>query len=240
MRPVSSLARASVLAVLAALLPAVPAAAQWSFQVDTMSRYVWRGFDLYAPNHPALQPSLTYEFGDSGFSANVWTSFALGGRAAYKYDDEIDLTLAYAVPTSENVSLSVGLIHYGWYFDRGFRFKTGTTQELFVTAGLPEAFLQPALSVYYDLNLGSGLYASLKIGRSIPLSGRLALGLSAALGYNARQWIETSGLSDLTLGASLPIEAGGLTIVPLVNWTIVFLDEVNPGNELWFGLSLAF
>jgi hypothetical protein len=230
-------------AALAALLVlmAGTAAAQLSFQVDTMSRYIWRGFDLFAPNNGAFQPSATYTFGDSGFSANVWTSFALGDRGIYRYDDEIDLTLTYAFKTPEAYSLSVGMIHYGWYFDRHFTLRNSTTQEFFVTAGLPTAFLQPNLSVYYDVTMGTGLYACLKVGQVVPLAENLPLNLSAALGYNSRQWIDSSGFSDLTIGAALPIKAGGrLTIVPLVNFTFVFLREVNPYDEYWFGLSLIY
>ena len=223
------------------LMGASPAAAQMSFQVDTMSRYVWRGFDLFAPNNGAFQPSATYTFGDSGFSANLWTSFALGDRATYRYDDEIDLTLAYAFKTPEAYSLSVGMIHYGWYFDRHFTFRQSTTQELFITAGLPAAFLQPSLSVYYDVTMGTGLYACLKVGRTLPLTESLPLNLSACLGYNSRQWIEASGFSDLTLGASLPIKAGGrLIVAPQINYTFVFMPEVNPHDEVWFGLSLIY
>jgi hypothetical protein len=219
---------------------AAPAAAQLSFQIDTMSRYIWRGFNLFAPDNPAFQPSATVTFGASGFSANVWTSFSLGDRQIYKYDDEIDLTLTYTFKTPEDYACSVGLIHYGWYFDRVFTFRHSTTQEFFVTAGLPKAFLQPSLSVYYDVTMGTGLYACLKIARSLPLSEALALNLSGCLGYNSRQWINASGLSDLTWGAILPIKAGPLTIAPLINFTFVFLKEVNPHNELWFGLSLIY
>jgi hypothetical protein len=219
---------------------AVSAVAQLSFQVDTMSRYIWRGFNLFAPDNAAFQPSATYTFGESGLSANIWTSFSLGDRHIYKYDDEIDLTLTYAFKTSDDYALSVGLIHYGWYFDRVFTFRHSTTQEFFATAGLPKAFLQPSLNVYYDVNMGTGLYASLKIGHSVPLNESLALNLSACLGYNSRQWIDASGLSDLTCCATLPIPAGDLRIAPMINYTFVFLTEVNPRNEFWFGLSLIY
>jgi uncharacterized protein (TIGR02001 family) len=222
------------------MLAAGTASAQLSYQVDTMSRYIWRGFDLFAPNNGAFQPSATYSFGESGFSANVWTSFALGDRGIYRYDDEIDLTLAYAFKMPEEYSLSVGMIHYGWYFDRHFSFKHSTTQEFFVTAGLPKAFLQPGLSVYYDVTMGTGLYASLKVGQAVPLAENLPLNLSACLGYNSRQWIDASGFSDLTFGATLLIKVGQLTVAPLVNYTFVFMKEVNPHNEIWFGLSLIY
>jgi hypothetical protein len=223
-----------------AMISAGTAAAQFFCQIDTMSRYIWRGFNLFAPDNAAFQPSATYTFGESGFSANVWTSFSLGGRQIYKYDDEIDLILTYAFKTPEDYSLSVGLIHYGWYFDRHFTFKHSTTQEFFVTAGLPKVFFKPSMSVYYDVTMGTGLYACFKVGQSLPLWETIALNLSACLGYNSRQWIDTSGLSDLTIGAALPIKAGALTIAPLINYTFVFLKEINPHNEFWFGLSLIY
>ncbi len=229
-------------AAMAALvvISAGPAAAQISYQIDAVSRYIWRGFDMFKPNAGALQPSLIYAFGGSGFSANIWTSFSLAGQPIDESRDEIDLTLAYAFKTPEEYGLSVGLIHYGWYFDRPFTFKNNTTQEFFVTAGLPKAFLQPSLSVYYDVNRGSGLYASLKVKQSLPLGETVALNLSAGLGYNSRQWIDTSGWSDLTIGATLPIKIGASTIAPLVSYAFVFLKEVNLHNEFWFGLSWIY
>jgi hypothetical protein len=35
-------------------------------------------------------------------------------------------------------------------------------------------------------------------------------------------------------------KAGALTIAPLVNYTFVFLKEVNLHNEFWFGLSFIY
>jgi len=232
--------RAAVAAAfIGVFLSAVPLSAQLTFQADTMSKYIWRGFDLYADNNPAFQPSVTYTFGESGFSLNLWTSFALGERSIYKYDDEIDLTLAYDFQISENFDLSVGFIHYGWYFDKNFSLKNSTSQEFFVSAGLPGMIFEPSLTIYYDAALGSGLYALLKGGHTISLSETVDLNLSAGLGYNNRQFIDNSGLSDFTLSASLPIKFGSWTLAPQINYTFVFLESVNAENEFWFGLSIT-
>ncbi|MCX6561238.1 MAG: hypothetical protein NTZ26_12090 [Candidatus Aminicenantes bacterium] len=99
-------AAASAAAVL--VLAAAPASAQLSAQADLVSRYIWRGFDLFSPNNGAFQPSLTYAFGGSGFSANIWISFALGDRALYRADDETDLTVTYAFKTPESLALAAG------------------------------------------------------------------------------------------------------------------------------------
>ena len=215
----------------------------FNFQVDVTSRFIWRGFDLLADNNSAFQPSLTYDFGDSGFSLNVWASFALTDRDVYKYADEIDLTLTYALKTPETLSLVLGFTNYGWWFARDFEFEDNTTQELFVELGFPKVPLSPKLTAFYDINLGDGLYVKLTGGHSLPIGGGLSLDLAATLGYNAGmflpEWADT-GFSDLTIGASLPIKLGSLTLSPFVNYTFVFLDAVNEDNELWFGASLIF
>ena len=226
-------------AVLGILFGAVPVSAQFEFQADVMSKYIWRGFDLYDDDNPALQPSLTYTFGESGFSVNLWGSFALGERSMYKDYDEIDLTLDYAFSLSDQVEMSVGFIQYGYYFGGKDVYEECATQELYVSAGLPEAFLAPILTVFYDVNLGSGLYVLLEASHSFPLSETIDLDLYAGLGYNGKQFIDESGLSDLTIGASLPISLGDWTIAPLVNYTFVFLESVNEENEFRFGISIG-
>ena len=53
--------------------------AGFNFECDVVSTFMWRGWDLYG-NRPAFQPSVTYAFGDSGLSVNVWASFILKDR----------------------------------------------------------------------------------------------------------------------------------------------------------------
>ena len=214
-----------------------------NFQVDVTSRYIWRGFDLLPDNNSALQPSLTYDFGDSGFSLNLWASFALTDRDDYKYADEIDVTLTYALKTRESLSLVLGFTNYGWWFAEDFEFEDHTTQEFFVELGFPKVPLSPTFTAFYDINLGDGLYVQVAGGHTLPLGEGLNMDISAALGYNAGMFLPEgadTGFSDLTIGASVPFKIGGLTLSPFVNYTFVFLDAVNDDNELWFGASLIF
>jgi uncharacterized protein (TIGR02001 family) len=214
-----------------------------SFQVDMTSRYIWRGFDMLPDNNSALQPSLTFDLADSGLSLNLWASFALTDRGVYKYSDEIDFTLTYALKTPESLSLVLGFTNYGYWFAEDFKFNDNTTQEFFVEVGLPKVLLSPKLTAFYDVNLGDGLYVQLSAAHQVSLAGNLGLDLSAALGYNAGQWLPEgadTGFSDLTIGASLPLKVGTVTLAPFMNITFVFLDAVNDDNELWFGVSLIF
>ena len=209
----------------------------FSYQADFISRYTWRGFDLNPIKKPALQPQVTYAFGDSGFAVNLWCNFSFED----KNTNEVDLTFTYDLKTGEDFALTLGFTNYAWPYIKGFEFKDHTTQEFFVTAGFPEFFLSPTVSVYYDTNLGDGLYAELGAGHSVELSQDYSLELSGSLGYNAGQWIPNAdkGFSDINLGAAIPIKTGKFTVTPYATYTFVLLDAVGPDDHFWFGISIA-
>ena len=231
-----------VLLTIAASLVPLHAGIQVSGQADIVSRYIWRGFDLYPENKPAFQPSMYFDFGNSGLSVEAWFSFAASNRAEFKTSDELNLILTYVLPTGEDIAVSAGFIHYIYYRTPGFTWKSDTSREVFVEAGLPNVFARPALTVYYDFDLGDGLYAELSGGLDAPLSESIVPELSVALGYNGRQYQkEKSGLSHLSWALALPLEAGGATLTPFCNLTFIFLRTVNPSkSELFFGLSVSF
>lgn len=210
------------------------------FQLDLTSRYIWRGFDMLPDNHPAFQPSLTYFFKNSGFSLNIWGSFALSDRNIFRYVDEVDLTLAYDFKSGEEISLSAGVTLYGFWFARDFSFENNTSPEIYFSATFNKLPLTPCLSVYYDLNLGDGFYIQLSGEQAVKLTESTQLNLTASLGYNGKQYINKSGFSDLLMGAAIPIKAKKVTISPFVNMAIIFMEEVNRTNEIWFGISLIF
>jgi uncharacterized protein (TIGR02001 family) len=237
-----------ILLLLAALLGMNLMAGNLSYQFDLTSRYIFRGIDILYNNKPAFQPSVTYNFDNSGFSLNAWGSFCLSDRSTYKYCDEIDLTLTYTFKTPKEYLLAVGFTNYGFFFAKHFTFKDSTAQEIFVKAGLPKVLFSPVFSLFYasDMgndNLSDGLYMQISGTHTIKLDKKLNIDLSARLGYNAGQWIPKeakTGFSDLTVGAALPIKMGKVTISPFVNVALVFLESINPDNEIWFGCSIIF
>jgi len=206
------------------------------YQVDLNSNYIWRGFDLNPSHKPVIQPSVTFKFEDCGFGVNIWSSISFEDKDT----NELDFTLFYNFRTSENFSLSAGFINYGWYFPSDFDFKDNTTQEVYVSLGLPNFFLSPELSVYYDINNGKGLYLLGSIGRSIKFSDKYSLDISVAIGYNGGQWINGSGLSDVNLTLAVPLKIGKISFTPTVNYTYVLIDEVSKDDHLWFGVSIVF
>lgn len=227
-------------ALIVSLAWAAPLVAKATVQVDWVSRCIWRGFDLLPDNHAALQPAIDIDLGRSGFSLNFWSSFALAQRGTLRYSDEIDLTLSYEFAMAGGWELSAGFIHYGYWFAEDFNFRDATSQEVFFAIARTDLPLSPSLSVYYDLNLGSGLYVSFAVGHEIRMSDRLGVEMGGLIGFNSRQYIERTGFSHIDLFARAPLALRGLTLIPSINLTVPLLDEVNGETELWFGFSAAF
>jgi uncharacterized protein (TIGR02001 family) len=213
--------------------------AEFHFQADFISRYIWRGFDLNPYKKPVFQPSLAYEFGNSGLSLNLWMSFSFANKEL----NETNLTLAYSRKLSETFSLETGLIHYGWYFAPNFRFEDDTSHEAYVSVGMPENLLQPAISLFYDFTNGDGFYVLLETGHYFDLAKSFEADISASLGYNGGQWLATGtdpGFSDLNIGISLAYAWNELRIIPFANYTIVLLDAIGKETHFWFGISLIY
>ncbi len=222
-----------LLACLAGAALALPGAV--SGQVDLVSRYIWRGFDLLPENHPAIQPSLTIDLGASGFSLNVWSSFALAHRAVFKHSDEIDVTLSYSFKVAEGWELAAGFTNYCYWFADDFKFRDNTSQEVYATVAGTDLPLSPTLSVYYDFNLGSGLYVTLGGSHELKISENVNVEVGGLIGFNSRQYIDKTGFSDIDLYARVPLAVGKLTLTPSFNVMIPLLGEVNEDVEIWFG-----
>jgi hypothetical protein len=210
-----------------------------SGQVDLVSRYIWRGFDLLAENHAAIQPALTIDLGKSGVEINLWSSFALAQRGVFKYSDEIDLTISYAFRVPEGWELTAGLINYGYWFADDFKFKDNTSQEVYATIAKTDLPLSPTLSIYYDFNLGSGLYVTLNASHELKLNEKMSIEAGGLIGFNSRQYIDRTGFSNIDLYAKVSLALGKLTLTPALNVTIPLLDEVNEHTEIWFGFSVV-
>lgn len=207
--------------------------------VDVVSRYVWRGFDLLYDNHPAVQPYLNVGLGESGLSLGVWSSFALAKWSDYKAANEIDLSLSYDFAMSEGWELSAGATLYGYWFAEDFSFRDATSPELFASLTRIDLPLSPSLSVYYDLNLGSGLYATLGGSHEWKLAEKARLEAGGLIGFNSRQYIGRTGFSDVVLYVRAPLSLGRATLVPALNVMVPLMDEVNGSTEFWAGISVV-
>ncbi|MBC8027053.1 MAG: hypothetical protein H7Y89_13755 [Steroidobacteraceae bacterium] len=96
--------------ILVAALWVTGAQAQFSADLRAVSDYEFRGVSLSARD-PALQASIDYTFGDSGFSAGVWASNVDFG-ADYDADVEVDYYADYERALNDTVTLYAGIALY--------------------------------------------------------------------------------------------------------------------------------
>ncbi|GAB4275069.1 MAG: hypothetical protein Kow0029_15910 [Candidatus Rifleibacteriota bacterium] len=207
-------------------------------KLDFSNRYIWRGFDANPDNHYVIQPSFDLSFPESHWSFNIWYSFSAENHEL----NELDLTFNYDFQISSDVSVSAGIIHYGWYQAKNFSSEENTTIETYFSFAWKKQPLSPTISFNHDCKNGNGLYAQLALSKSFAISQSQNLELSTTIGYNQKQWISRSGLSEVAVTASLPIVDGTNTITPFVGISWPLMNEINPGvnREYWMGLSLEF
>jgi len=217
----------------------LPLRGETCYQLDFVSRYIWRGFDLNPDQQPVLQPSIDMEFGESGLSLNLWMSFSFANKEL----NETDLTLTYTQKIGEEFSLQSGLVHYAWYFVPHFKFQDDTSHEIFAALVMPEVLFQPALTLFYDFTNGDGIYILMESEYSFKPIRDVETSIHASLGYNGGQWLPEGtdqGFSDLNIGASFSYDLNAFQILPFANYTFVLLDAIGKKNHFWVGISLIY
>ena len=123
--------------------------------VTYMSRYIWRGFNLFGSS-PAWQPSLDFDLG-GGFGANIWASYA--HNAGNVDATEYDYTLYYGNSFLQDcwkTDYTVGWRYFD-YIDTGS--KNADMQELFLEMEMPQLIgggLVPHINYYYLWKARSG------------------------------------------------------------------------------------
>lgn len=197
-----------------------------SASVDILSSYVWRGIQVH--EDIAIQPSVGITYG--GFGANFWADYNTDNDVQEAI--ETDLTLNYAFSAGK-VGLDVGYIYYA--FD-GFN----DTQELYVAAGY-DALLSPALTLYWDIDEGTGGFAVASIGHSFSfMHEKAGLNLGASVSYNIENEImgadeegdEFSNFynGELTASASYSV-TNDLSVEPKIAFSFPLSDDAKDAIE---------
>ena len=216
---------------------AVPSTAQAQvsadFEVAALTSYVWRGFTL--ADAVVIQPSLTFGFGESGLSLNVWGSAAVQDRDFYDGADELDFTLGYDVALSEGLGLSLAYVQYTF---PSAAEGAKHSEEVVASLGFDHT-LAPSVTAAYDFGLMDGLYLTAGVAPEFALSDDIALGIGASVGLS-NYVNDEFGFNDVTLSASLGgLTAGSVAITPFIGFSSA--DEgINPDSQFWAGLSFGF
>jgi hypothetical protein len=235
------------------------------------SSYVWRGLTL--TNHPVLQPDLyvTIPAGNASITAGGWSSFDLG-----KHDD-INNDISESGGTSSfdlaefdwwgEISYPVGKVTLtggatGYIYPNtatptsvsGLLTKANNTVELYAKAAV-DAPLSPKVAFYYDVDKIKGAYFEGGITYALPASEKVSVNLGALAGFSAGQGVKAgefanfadNGFTHLDLSAGVPLEAGPLSITPVLHLVVAgddFVKITSPTEthdaKLWGGVSISW
>jgi hypothetical protein len=199
---------------------------------DFFSKYIWRGQNL--DDDPVFQSGISASY--KGLIASVWGNLELTNINGNSGDfSEVDYSLGYSgtMPGMEGVDYSVGISYYDF---PGTRTKDTTELYWGLNFDLP---LTPSIMVYHDVDEAEGTYISFAVAHSIEKIAELGpdtpigMEIGASLGwgsgsYNKYYWgTDQSKLNDLAFSVSFPIEIGGLTVAPGLNYVTLLSDDIR-------------
>jgi hypothetical protein len=241
--PSTSESRAAMAMIRAAqpavAVPSAPAPAQAAVPRFTVaggteflasSSYVWRGFQ---PNSSfSVQPNTWLKVGNVTVSS--WMNIARR-HVENRPVTEHDFTVDYSA-TRGAFTWTAGWINYVFP-----ELETGRYSNEIYAGFSHSSYLSPTFRVYQDVHAGSGTYVNVGVSHTYPvISSNVTLMPSVGLGYNHRQWIETSTFSDLNVGLRLtvPGPVKRLWLAPFINYSRS-LDRAVLESKTYGGLSVA-
>jgi Bacterial protein of unknown function (Gcw_chp) len=256
------------------LLSTTPGHAQTDLGIDLglFSSYVWRGLSL--TNKPVVEPALFVSLPisnasltlggwaniDLGSYEDVNDDIALGGGTSFNLS-EFDPYAEISFPVGK-ATLTGGIIGYIYPNDEdapnafGMRTSDDNTAEIYGKLGL-DAPLSPELSIYYDVDQVKGAYFEGTISQSWAATETVSIDLGGLVGLSAGQGLSDdldesarfadNGFTHLDLSASVPFNAGAVSITPVIHFIVNgddFTKFTSPTDEsdikLWGGVSLSW
>jgi hypothetical protein len=194
------------------------------------SDYLWRGF--LENQTISVQPNLWMTVGD--FTVSSWMNASRvgpNGRSLTERDLTLDYTHAFGSWT-----LSGGWINYTFVDVSVDRYSNEFYGSL-AYAG----YFSPTLHVFQDVQQGSGSYVSVGVSHEYSIwRGGVTLSPQMSLGYNRRQWIDASTMSDANVGLTLsvPLMGDRLRVAPAVNYSKA-LDKALFDDHLYWAVTLS-
>ncbi len=225
--------------ILVLLLFSSPVFSEVGFQSDItlVSRYIWRGFDTIADDRPAIQPSITFAFGKSGVWLNLWSAVALADTDFV----ELDLIAGYDRAFSKDITFSAGVGYFTFPSMPNYPDKNSTSPEVYAGISASSLPLKPGLTLYYDFNVGDGLYTTLSLNQNFHIKGK-AFYSTFVVAYTTQyqDFGVDPGFSDICLGISTDFPFKRITLTPSLNYVIVPNETINDEDEIWVGLMVSW
>ena len=221
---------------------------EFEVTADYFSKYVWRGQNL--DDESVFQPGFSASC--MGFTASIWGSLEVTSANGNSGEfTEVDYSVDYSgnFPGIEGLGYSVGMIYYA-FPNTNFE----DTTEVYWGLSLDLLF-SPSITVYHDVDEVEGTYFSVAFEHSVEkvvelnpdLPVGMDIGLSFGFGsssYNKAYWGVNDGeMQDLTLSIGFPMEMGGWTVAPSVNYVTLLSRDIRSSasdDDMFFaGVSLS-
>ncbi len=224
--------------------------------VKYMSRFIWRGFDIYKENHSAVRPFIDIDLYGTGFGVNIIHTRGFG--SGLENMEKFNYTLYYRNKLFEGetyaTNYKVGWVYYN-YPDRPR--KSADLQEFFGTFSWPEICpagivpkytivrMWPAESKADDRNNG-GWWHIFGLGYDLAIADLpKPLHLSIETAYNSSVYAGGDSVdhdwSHMVFGfsTSFPI-TDNLTFAPGLYYQSSWDDSVNSQDEYWTTLTVKY
>ncbi len=234
--------------------------------VKYMSRFIWRGFDIYRNNDGAIRPFIDVDLYGTGFGVNVIHTRGIGDEMRNTENmEKFNYTLYYRNKLFEGetyaTNYKAGWVYYN-YPDRPR--KSADLQEAFVSLSWPEICpegivpkytvvkMWPAISGAYDsarFNGGwwhiLGFDYDLSVPGLMPDTPEQILRLSAEMVYNGSVYAGGKSVdhdwSHAVFGVSTNFDLGNnLTFTPGIYYQSSWDDSVNASDEYWTTLTVKY
>lgn len=220
-----------------------------------VSKYMWRGYDVLEDD-PAFQPSVNFDLFQTGFSVNVWGSFAL--ESGWEDLDELDYSIAYERSFFEEERYAIDTwVNYIYYDFPNVSSEDSDVQELGLGGALPsllpvgDSAVVPSYIAAYDWPFASGgpergWFHILGLGYDLPITPLLpdqeeqAISFASDITYNDGVYGEDSCWSHATVGVSTCFEWKGFALTPSVNYQWSFEDAINDEDDFWATISVGY
>ncbi len=231
-----------------------------------VSKYIWRGLDWY-DDKAAFQPSINFDFFDTGLSLNVWASWpgaSTPGYLGYGPDEQWHYTLTYANSILDGEQYKTNYaIGWRYYNFADMSNKVLDMQEFFAALSWPDicpAGIVPRYTAIWmwpsksnnlanqalsALGLGDvtgwihifGLGYDLTVPGFLPDNPEQVLSFSADMVYNDGVLGVDHDWSHILWGVSTSIELPYGSLTPAVYYQTSMDDSVNTEDEFWVGIS---
>jgi hypothetical protein len=225
------------------------------FSSSYVTRYIWRGQDLFPNNDGAFCPSINLStdklLKNTTLDLNIWAALPLS--AGHQNAEEIDYTLSLTHNFLQGkITISEGYT----YFDYPRINSTSDVQELWTSLSfnnLGNSGISLNLFAGYNFKAESGgpedgWYYSWGLSKDFLLPKGLRLQPDQSLSLSITNWgtdgaggLPYSPLYATDLSLSTVFNLKKVTITPSLNYTVNHKDDINSGNEeFWSAIEINY